>query len=187
MGIWEFFLFVLFTNFSFFHRMARRWLPLNVPTILMNSASLIHWKSVSFKNKHQRSAKILLLNICWPFFLCYQNIHFRISEPQFTKIHWLQKALWDVGQFVSLFFSHLFLLFFFASRFQLNVCRSPPSWDLVIWLFYIFTYIFYHGPFSFNNFKLQTWSIIWQIRFTLLCLVCVILSTARTPLTSHSV
>lgn len=138
MGIWEFFLFVLFTNFSFFHRMARRWLPLNVPTILMNSASLIHWKSVSFKNKHQRSAKILLLNICWPFFLCYQNIHFRISEPQFTKIHWLQKALWDVGQFVSLFFSHLFLLFFFASRFQLNVCRSQPSWDLVVWLFYIF-------------------------------------------------
>ena len=139
------------------------------------------------KYKRHRSAKILLLNICWLFFFMISNIHFRTSEPQFTKIHWLQKALLDVGQFVSLFFSHLFLLFFFASRFQLNVCRSLPSWDLVILLFYIFTYIFYYGPFSFNDFKLQTWSIIWQIRFTLLCLVCVILSTARTPLTSHSV
>ena len=89
------------------------------------------------KYKLRRSDKILLLNICWPFFSCHQNIHFR-TEPQCTKIHWLQKALWDVGQFVSLFFSHLFLLFFFANRFQLNVRRSQPSWDLVVWLFYIF-------------------------------------------------
>ena len=137
MGIWEFFLFVLFTNFSFFHRMARRWLPLNVPTILMNSASLIHWKSVSFKNKHQRSAKILLLNICWPFFYAIKIFileHQNHSALKFTDCK-RRCGMWDS---LSLFFSHLFLLFFFASRFQLNVCRSQPSWDLVVWLFYIF-------------------------------------------------
>ena len=138
MGIWEFFLFVLFTNFSFFHRMARRWLPLNVPTILMNSASLIHWKSVSFEIQTSKKCQNFIAEHLLALFLCYQNIHFRTSELQFTKIHWLQKALWDVGQFVSLFSVTFSVIFFFASRFQLNVRRSPPSWDLVVWLFYIF-------------------------------------------------
>ena len=167
--------------------MARRWLPLNVPTILMNSASLIHWKSVSFKNKHQRSAKILLLNICWPFFYAIKIFileHQNHSALKFTDCK-RRYGMWDSlchSFSVTCFFSSSLLAVFNWTC----VVRNHHGILLSDYFIY-FTHIFYYGPFSFNDFKLQTWSIIWQIRFTLLCLVCVILSTARTPLTSHSV
>lgn len=77
------------------------------------------------KYKHRRSDKILLLNICWPFFLCYQNIHFRTSEPQFTKIHWLQKALWDVG-------CGTVCVTLFQSPFQSSSLLAVFNWTCVV-------------------------------------------------------
>lgn len=139
MGIWEFFLFVLFTNFSFFHRMARRWLPLNVPTILMNSASLIHWKSVSFEIQTSKKCQNFIAEyFVGPFFYAIKIFileHQNHSSLKFTDCK-RRCGMWDsLCHSFSVTFS---VIFFFASRFQLNVRRSPPSWDLVVWLFYIF-------------------------------------------------
>lgn len=136
MGIWEFFLFVLFTHFSFFHRMARRWLPLNVPTILMNSASLIHWKSVSFEIQTSKK-KFYCWTFVGPFFYAIKIFileHQNYSSLKFTDCR-RRCGMWDS---LCHSFSVTFSVIFFASRFQLNVRRSPPSWDLVVWLFYIF-------------------------------------------------
>ena len=79
---------------------------------------------------------------CWtfvgPFFYAIKIFileHQNHSSLKFTDCK-RRCGMWDsLCHSFSVTFS---VIFFFASRFQLNVRRSPPSWDLVVWLFYIF-------------------------------------------------